>query len=214
MKKYRNIVWDWNGTLLDDLGVGVNTLNRMLEKRGLPVLTVNAYKEVFGFPVVDFYRKIGFDLGKEGLHELSVDFVTIYDEFAAGVELNGGVREVLAGIQRQGKKQYILSALKEDILQQMVGDFRISGYFEKVCGSDNIYAAGKIDRGKHMVESYELCPQETLMVGDTVHDAEVAEALGFDCILYAGGHNSRNRLGQKAAVIGKLEELLEFCAKS
>ncbi len=47
------------------------------------------------------------------------------------------------------------------------------------------------------------------MVGDTVHDAEVARALGFDCILFAGGHNSEWRLAEKAPVIHQMKELLE-----
>ena len=52
--KYKNVVWDWNGTLLNDVKVGVNTLNDMLGRRGLPLLSVEDYKEKFGFPVIDF----------------------------------------------------------------------------------------------------------------------------------------------------------------
>lgn len=208
MKRYKNVVWDWNGTLLDDVQVGVDTLNAMLEKRGLTPLSLDEYKEVFGFPVIDFYRKVGFDMEKESLHEISVDFVETYDRFAGGMALNEAVPEVLRQIRQSGRKQYILSALKENLLKQMVADFRIGDCFEQVCGSDNIYAAGKIERGKKMVEAYGLRPEETLMVGDTLHDAEVAYALGFGCVLYAGGHNSVRRLREKAPVIAKMEELL------
>ena len=58
--KYKNVVWDWNGTLLNDVKVGVNTLNDMLGRRGLPLLSVEDYKEKFGFPVIDFYDRVGF----------------------------------------------------------------------------------------------------------------------------------------------------------
>ncbi len=209
MKKYKNLVWDWNGTLLNDIMTGVDTLNDMLERRGLQKLSVERYKDMFGFPVAGFYRKVGFDPEKESLHELSVDFVETYDRYAGNLALNPSVPEVLRGIQRTGRKQYILSALREDLLKQMVAGFHIDAYFEQVCGSDNIYAAGKIERGKRMVETYRLCPEETLMVGDTLHDAEVAQALGFGCILYAGGHNSVRRLCEKAPVIESMEELLK-----
>ncbi|WP_251622345.1 HAD family hydrolase [Odoribacter lunatus] len=207
--RYKNIVWDWNGTLLNDVQVGVDTLNDMLGKRGLPLLSLEGYKDVFGFPVVDFYKKVGFDMEKESLHEISVDFVETYDRFAGNVTLNKAVPEVLCQIKQSGRKQYILSALKENLLKQMVLDFHIGDCFEQVCGSDNIYAAGKIERGKRMVEDYGLRPEETLMVGDTLHDAEVAQALGFGCVLYAGGHNSLPRLREKAPVIAGMEELLE-----
>lgn len=207
--KYKNIVWDWNGTLLDDVKVGVRTLNDMLGKRGLPLLSVQEYKDQFGFPVVDFYHKVGFDLERESLPELSVDFVKTYDLYAEKMELNVAVRDVLQEIQKGGMKQYILSALREDLLQQMVRDFGIDSRFDQACGSDNIYAAGKIERGKRMLQCYPVCPDETLMVGDTVHDAEVAQALGFDCILFSGGHNSEWRLLEKAPVIHQMEELLQ-----
>ncbi len=205
MKRYKNIVWDWNGTLLDDKNTGVNTLNRMLEKRKLKTLSLENYRDVFGFPVEDFYRRVGFDLQKETLHDISVDFVDTYDIFAEGIGLNPGVRETLDALQKAGIRQYILSALREDLLSQMVKDFNIGRYFFQVCGSDNIYAAGKIERGKRMVEKYGICPEETLMIGDTTHDAEVAEALGFGKLLYTGGHNSEWRLLEKGDVIQGME---------
>lgn len=205
--RYKNIVWDWNGTLLNDLMVGVNTLNSMLLKRDLPGLSATQYKDSFGFPVIDFYKEVGFDFAKESFHELSQDFVVTYDHFAKGITLNNGVRDVLHQIREAGTQQYILSALREDLLQGMVYDFQIDGCFTQVCGSDNIYAAGKVERGKRMVEQYNIPSRDTLMVGDTLHDAEVAEALGFDCILYAGGHNSEWRLEKKAPVITEMEEL-------
>lgn len=209
MKRHKNIVWDWNGTLLNDVAAGVDTLNDMLERRGMRLLSVDEYKDVFGFPVVDFYRNVGFDMEKEGLHEVSVDFVETYARIAVDMRLNPSVPEVLRGLQQAGRKQYVLSALREDLLKQMVVDFHIGSYFEQVCGSDNIYAAGKIDRGRRMVEAYGLRPEETLMVGDTLHDAEVARELGFDCVLYAGGHNSEWRLREKAPVMERMEELLK-----
>ena len=85
--KYKNVVWDWNGTLLNDVKVGVNTLNDMLGRRGLPLLSVEDYKEKFGFPVIDFYDRVGFDMEKESFHELSVDFVETYDKYAGEVGL-------------------------------------------------------------------------------------------------------------------------------
>ena len=172
-------MWDWNGTLLNDVKVGVNTLNDMLGRRGLPLLSVEDYKEKFGFPVIDFYDRVGFDMEKESFHELSVDFVE-----------NEGVREVLAGIQQTGVKQYVLSALREDLLQQMLRHFQIDSRFDRACGANDIYAAGKIERGQQMLQTCPIVPEDTLMVGDTIHDAEVADALGFDCILFAGSCHS------------------------
>ena len=122
--------------------------------------------------------------------------------------LNEGVREVLAGIQQTGVKQYVLSALREDLLQQMLRHFQIDSRFDRACGANDIYAAGKIERGQQMLQTCPIVPEDTLMVGDTIHDAEVADALGFDCILFAGGHNNEERLQKKAPVIHRMRELL------
>ena len=88
MKRFKNIVWDWNGTLLNDLYVGVDVLNDMLGRRGVAPLNVDEYKKVFGFPVIDFYKKVGFDFSKESFHEMSVDFVQTYARYEQNTTLN------------------------------------------------------------------------------------------------------------------------------
>jgi len=62
MDRIGGIIWDWNGTLLNDIQLCVQTINEMLDKRNLPLLSVNDYKDVFSFPVKNYYQKIGFDL--------------------------------------------------------------------------------------------------------------------------------------------------------
>ena len=65
-----------------------------------------------------------------------------------------------------------------------------------------------------MVEKYLICPAETLMIGDTIHDAEVAKALGFDVLLYTGGHNSSDRLAQTAEIITQMNQIPDFLDKA
>lgn len=207
--QYKNIVWDWNGTLLDDVSVGHGALKRMLEKRGLGTITLQQYKDLFGFPVKEFYEGLGFDFSRDSWQDVSQDFVDTYDILAGGMTLNPGVREVLSGLQERGVRQYVLSALEEETLRKMVVDFDIAPCFQQVYGACDIYAGSKVGRGKMMLEECGIIPGETLMIGDTLHDAEVAGALGFDCMLYAGGHNSEWRLQGKAPVILEMQALLE-----
>lgn len=209
MDKYKNIVWDWNGTLLDDVNAGHGALRQMLERRNMGTITLKEYKDRFGFPVREFYESLGFDFDRDDWHEISVDFVNTYDILAEGVTLTRGVENVLESLQRCGRNQYILSALNEESLHKMVKEFGISGRFCRMCGSDNIYADGKIPRGQRMIATCGIRPEETLMIGDTLHDAEVAEALGFSFLLYSGGHNSKWRLQEKGEVIDRMEEILE-----
>ncbi|MCQ4875598.1 MULTISPECIES: HAD family hydrolase [Odoribacteraceae] len=206
--KYKNIVWDWNGTLLDDVRISVDTINRMLEQKNLKRLTVDNYKSIFGFPVKAYYELIGFDFSRDDWEEVSINFVNTYNALAKDVELTPGIMPVLEGLKERGVRQYILSALQEDLLINMLERFHIRGYFDGVCGSNNIYADGKVARGEEMLRTFPIDPSETLMVGDTLHDAEVAEALGFDVCLYSGGHNSAERLREKGMVLEQMGQLL------
>lgn len=206
--KYKNIVWDWNGTLLDDVAISVETINRMLRKKRLAELSVEGYRSIFGFPVKKYYEAIGFDFHRDDWDEVSMDFVNTYNVLAEDVILTPGIIPILARVKEKGIKQYILSALREDSLIEILERFGLGGYFDGVCGSNNIYADGKIARGKEMLQSYPIVPFETLMIGDTLHDADVAEALGFDVCLYSKGHNSAERLQEKGMVIERMEELL------
>ena len=60
-KQYKHILWDWNGTLLDDSWLCVEVLNGLLKESGKPTITHETYKEHFNFPVIHFYEFLGFE---------------------------------------------------------------------------------------------------------------------------------------------------------
>jgi len=207
---YKNIIWDWNGTILNDLDVCLVTLNDMLRRRNIPEISKIKYTNLFRFPVVDFYKEIGFDLSNESFDEVSIDFVTTYNNNSADLELQPGVLAALQELNRAGVKQYILSALEQNSLEKLLKFYNISHYFESVSGSDNIYGNGKFGQGEKLVATSNIVTSESLMVGDTTHDAEIARMLGFSVVLYAGGHNSKQRLEKDALVIEDFSELLNL----
>ena len=61
MTKYDYILWDWNGTIVDDLNINFKIINQLLKERNLPTITLQRYKEIFTFPIIEFYRSAGFD---------------------------------------------------------------------------------------------------------------------------------------------------------
>lgn len=205
---YKNIIWDWNGTLFDDLAASVKTLNRMLETRALPPVAADEYRERFGFPVRPYYESLGFDFSREEWRAISAEYVAIYSELARDAALTGGIELLLPAIQRAGVRQYVLSALKEELLEDALEHRGIRGFFDAACGVDNIHADGKLARGRRMLEQYPIDPGDSLLIGDTVHDAEVAGALGLDVLLHAGGHNSPGRLLQKGTIVHQLTTLI------
>ena len=76
--KYKHIIWDWNGTLLDDTWLCVEGINDSLKKRSLQTITKEIYRKVFSFPVEDYYKRLGFDFKKEPFEVAGDEFVAYY----------------------------------------------------------------------------------------------------------------------------------------
>jgi len=206
----RSVIWDWNGTLLDDLDFCISTINQILEKRNLELLDHVQYKEVFSFPVKDYYATIGFDFSKEDFSIPAREFIDIYDNGVKNCNLHQSAVKVLDFFKNAGKRQFVLSAMKQNMLQETLGHQNILQYFEGIAGLNDHYAASKIERGEQLIESHQIQKEKAVMIGDTIHDYEVAEKLGITCILIANGHQSKERLESTGAfVAGKLEDLMD-----
>ncbi len=203
------IIWDWNGTLLNDADLAVRTINELLDKRGLPLLTVDGYKDVFSFPVKDYYQKIGFDFELEPFEVPASEFIVSYNSKVNNCRLHPDSLPILDYFQSLGIRQFILSAMHQDTLDQCMTHYQIDHFFEHVSGLDNHYAASKIENGHRLISDLELNVAEMVLIGDTVHDYEVASELGCRCVLVANGHQSREVLQTTGAwVIDRLRDLL------
>ncbi len=208
---YKTIIWDWNGTLLDDLDLSIQSVNILLKDRRLPLLTAERYKEIFGFPVIDYYVKAGFDFSQEPFEIPARQYVKLYAAGEDDLKLFPDAIETLNFFKENDFQQIVLSAMKDDNLKKMIHKAGISHFFNGIFGIKDNYAREKVTLGKQVVENLDLNPEKCLLIGDTLHDAEVAEQCGFDYVLYCGGHVSRQRLETKnRPLINSLSELKEI----
>ncbi len=191
---YKHIIWDYNGTLLNDVKLCVDIINDLLIKRALPLMSVEKYKEQFDFPVKDYYERIGFDFVKESFEIVGTEFIKEYDKRQKTSKLHPGAEELLSEIKNAGIKQSILSARKEEQLTEELKNFGIINYFQEVVGLNDHYAGGKTENGIKLISRLGVSKNEILMIGDTKHDAEVAKEAGIDCILLAHGHHTSAKL--------------------
>ena len=194
LDRYNTIIWDWNGTLLNDVDMCISCMNKLLKPRNIPLLSKEKYQEVFTFPVQDYYEKLGIDFSKDPFDIIGHDFMDLYFEELPNCQLHVEAISVLEHFRRNGKKQYILSAMEHHALVQAMEDYKIDHFFEAVYGIDNHLAAGKIDRGIQMMKEHQIIAKESIMFGDTLHDKDVAEKLDLDIVLIANGHQNFNRL--------------------
>ncbi len=208
LSKYSHIIWDWNGTLLNDAWLCVEVMNGMLAKRNLPIRTLNQYMDIFDFPVKDYYVKLGYNFEKEPFEVVGMEFMVRYNERQWESNLHEEAISVLDAFRERGFRQYILSAREE---VELIGETKALGvfqYFDHIFGLDDHYAHGKTDVGFKLLEAIRVPNEKIVFIGDTRHDAEVAGDLGIDCLLIPNGHHTRERLaGLNLPLISSLKDL-------
>ena len=192
--KYTHLIWDFNGTILDDVWLGVSSVNTMLAARGLPTIPcVDHYREIFDVPIREYYRGLGFDFDAEDYEtKLAAEWVALYKAGEESCALFDGVRETLAAVTEGGMSQLIISASEQACLRAQLAARGILDCFDAVYGLGDFLAGSKESIARAWREANpEARP---LFVGDTTHDAMVAEAIGAECVLFCGGHQSELRL--------------------
>lgn len=198
VQPYEHVIWDWNGTLIDDTEIAVQAVNAMLSEHDIANISQEKYKQLFGFPIRDYYTKIGFDLNRLSFEKLCDRFVEEYNhKRSRTAKLFNGIHETLSEIKKQ-KTQSILSAAEQNHLFEMTDHYGISHHFHHRFGIEDFMATGKIHRGHDLIQHVNIPNHKTIMIGDTDHDFEVAQALGIQCLLIADGHQSEERLKKVA----------------
>ncbi|MCK4638272.1 MAG: HAD family hydrolase [Bacteroidales bacterium] len=206
----KTIIWDWNGTLLNDIDICINSINILLEHRNIENLTKEIYKEIFTFPVKDYYSKAGFDFTKEDFDIPATEFINIYNRRIIDADLFQGVTSVLEHFKNRNYQQLIISAMEQDSLVKSIFDKGIGNYFTHISGINNHYAVSKVENAKNLIKKVNINPQQVCMIGDTIHDYEVAGEIGCNCIIVANGHQSYKRLKPlNCTVVNKLTDVIK-----
>jgi phosphoglycolate phosphatase len=192
----KHVIWDWNGTLLNDVEVASRTINGLLLEHGLAPLNLDAYRKTFGFPVRDFYTRIGFDFVKHDWELIARDFAARFYEGLNECLLHEGARELLEALKTENRMQSILSASHEPELLRLLKLYDLHHLFDHVYGLSDHYAGSKLERGRELLHHSGIPTSETILIGDTDHDLLVGQALSVDVLLLAHGHQDYERLIQ------------------
>ena len=190
------VFWDWNGTLLDDMQVCLDIMDRILARRGLkPIGALERYRKIFTFPVKDYYALAGLDLTGEDFLDLDCSLVP-------------GAWKTLKALNNMGARQILASASRQDDLERQVRAHGLDGAFSAVLGMSDDLGGGKAGLAAGYMRREGIEPADALFVGDTVHDFEVAQSIGCRCVLIAGGHQSVERLeATGTAVLDSIADL-------
>lgn len=183
----------------------------MLGARGKPVITLEDYRNHFGFPVRDYYARVGFDFALETFEAPATEWFEAYNRRRYECRLRDGARETLSALRSAGISQSVLSAYPWKHLVEVMDHYLLSEFFSELSGLDDHYAKGKTESGIRLMERLKADPDSTLLIGDTIHDFETAHAMGIGCILIEHGHQTRERLlGCKVPVFKDFAGLLTY----
>lgn len=212
-ENYNNIIWDWNGTLFDDVELCANIMNLLLTEESLPSLSIKRYKEIFTFPVIEYYKIAGHSFKNKSFEVLGKQFMDEYESRKKSCDLFSGAKNLLAELQMRNVKQHLLSAYEQNSLNHILKYFAIDSYFQNIVGLDNIYAEGKSHLAIKLVERIRNngSTGKILLIGDTIHDYEVAKEINSECILISHGHQDEERLlTLKIPVVRNFKELSDL----
>lgn len=189
---YTHCIWDFNGTLLDDVELGIFAVNKLLRDCGLKEIeSKEEYRKKFNFPVKDYYVELGFDFSKRSYDILAKEWIELYESNLAMSRLSEGAEWLLNSFRQDRLSQLILSASEKKLLNRQIEELSIGKYFDEILGIDNIYGESKIS----IAEAWKRRNPnaKALFIGDTTHDIETARVLFADCFIVCAGHQCRER---------------------
>lgn len=196
----RHVVWDWNGTLFDDVPLLVDSANAALAALSGPRITVNYYRRHFGRPVHTFYESVlGREVTGDEWPRIDDAFHDRYDELIPGASLTSDAAVALQRVGERGLSQSLLSMWRHHRLEPQIRLLGIEHHFTRVDGLRGPAGGHKHPHlSAHIGAVSELvaldAPSDVVVVGDTLDDADAARAVGAACVLYAGGEHTEDRL--------------------
>jgi len=191
------VLWDWNGTLLDDLHLTVHITNDVLAAQGARSIDVKHHRENFVFPIADYYTHLGLPPDKVNHDAIHAVWGEKYETRKHECGLHEAADEVLGALSARGYSQAVLSAYPHDLLHRTIAHYGIDHHFRGMFGNPANDGRSKLATARRLVETLGIDAARTVIVGDTHHDAEVAAELGCTVILVSHGHQSHSRLSDR-----------------
>lgn len=201
MTDIRHVVWDWNGTLLDDLPVVVESVNHALESVGVPPIDAEGYRDHYTRPVVKFYEAVlRRAIGEEEWLYLDEAFHVHYRAALDGAPLRSDAWDAMRLVAAAGRTQSILSMWWHTELVPAATRFGLDRMMVRIDGTSGgdpgSEKAGHLAR--HISMLGEAVPGlragQVLVVGDVPDDGAAARTVGARCVMLDGGSHHLEHL--------------------
>lgn len=186
---FRNLIFDWSGTLVDDLGPVIEATNAVLGKYAIPPLGREAFRRQFRLPYEEFYTEM---LPFVPLVELEAHFRLAFDAAVTPVTVLPHAREKLEWCAALGIRTFVLTSMDSTAFERQMDGFGLRGFFEATY-------SGVLDKRAvihRILATHNLDPAVTAFVGDMIHDVETARFGGIASIAVLTGYTPPEILAQ------------------
>lgn len=181
-----HLVWDWNGTLLNDLEPVVEATNAAFALVGGPVVDADEHRRDFRRPIVDYYAYV---LGRpiDAAEFVRLDRV-FHDTYRTRLVDCALADDALEAINAWPDTQSLLSMFFHD---ELVPEVTRRGLVDRLARVDGLRAqVGGGHKAEHLREhlaALNVAGEDTVLIGDSIDDAHAADEVGAAVVLYTGG---------------------------
>jgi phosphoglycolate phosphatase-like HAD superfamily hydrolase len=204
MSSAMHIVWDWNGTLKDDVTDLTGALNAAMTVLGAPPLNTEAYRARHRLPIRDFYADL---LGRPltDTEWAAAEIAWARHMAQRTPTLRHGARQLLEAVGAQGHTQSLLSLATHSTLHDEVGALNLGGHFIRIDGRRTSAITGKAGAlAEHLFALVpSVGPERVLVIGDTLDDAHAARTCGAQPVLVTGGLQTTEQLHQAGVPVAE-----------
>ena len=209
--KIKHIIWDWNGTLFNDLDLSYILTHRIVAEYGGPSFTKKDLRKACDHPAINIYKTLHPDFNEADFPKLAKDWYEDYQAKSLEYQLFSDSISALEKISDSNISQSIVSALNGVHLVNIVERFELMNYFTHVDGLRDLTGHSKVELALTQFAKLHIEANEAVVIGDTLHDLEVAEEIGAHCILIRGGYDCGDKLEKSSApVVNTREEALKL----
>lgn len=209
------VVFDWNGTLLDDAHANFEGANAALKALGIPPITLDHYRKTFDFPIIHFYHRNGVDadIFLERVKDANNAFFPTYERLEKTCSLRSGAKDLLEWVRFHEVTCIILSNHVIESISWHLDRFALRDYFHTLsCNphdNDVLTSTNKQKRLEQFMTDNRLLPENVLIIGDSLEEPQIGKNLGISSVSISGGCISKERL-EKAGADHYIDELPEL----
>jgi len=183
----RNLILDWSGTVVDDLGPVLVATNAIFRHFGRPEMSRDKFRQEFRLPFSGFWAD---HLPETGLEDLEVLYHRFFVNLQGEVELLPGAHDLLEWATSSDRRVFLLSTIRREHFEEQATRLGVRDYFTEAC----VEAFDKRERIGSLLRDHDCKPEETLFAGDMQHDIETARHAGVLPVAVLSGFDTLDKL--------------------